>query len=100
VWGCLPHPTDDYDKKTQGGDMVGVLDRLKIGNVDRVTHDIGNMVGYAFGPEHPDRMTKFILMDAPLPSVVPWEEVLKSTLLWHFRFGGPDMEDSSSKVNE
>jgi pimeloyl-ACP methyl ester carboxylesterase len=22
----------------------------------------------------------------------PWEEILKSPLLWHFRFGGPDME--------
>ena len=31
-------------------------------------------------------------MDAPLPGVGPWEEVLKSPLLWHFRFGGPDME--------
>ena len=31
-------------------------------------------------------------MDAPLPGVGPWEEVLKNPLLWHFRFGGPDME--------
>ena len=31
-------------------------------------------------------------MDAPLPGIGPWEEVLKSPLLWHFRFGGPDME--------
>jgi hypothetical protein len=22
----------------------------------------------------------------------PWEEILKNPLLWHFRFGGPDME--------
>ena len=22
----------------------------------------------------------------------PWEEILKSPLLWHFHFGGPDME--------
>lgn len=31
-------------------------------------------------------------MDTPLPGVGPWEEILKSPLLWHFRFGGPDME--------
>lgn len=31
-------------------------------------------------------------MDAPVPGVGPWEEVLKNPLLWHFRFGGPDME--------
>ena len=31
-------------------------------------------------------------MDAPLPGIGPWEEILKNPLLWHFRFGGPDME--------
>lgn len=90
--GLSSHPAGGYDKKTQGGDVAGVLDALKIDKVDLVTHDIGNMVGYAFAAEHPDRVTKFILMDAPLPGVGPWEEILKNPLLWHFRFGGPDME--------
>jgi pimeloyl-ACP methyl ester carboxylesterase len=81
-----------YDKKTQGGDVAGVLDALKIGKVDLVTHDIGNMVGYAFAAEHRDRVSRFVLIDAPLPGVGPWEEILKNPLLWHFRFGGPDME--------
>jgi pimeloyl-ACP methyl ester carboxylesterase len=31
-------------------------------------------------------------MDAPVPGVGPWEELLKNPILWHFRFGGPDME--------
>ena len=31
-------------------------------------------------------------MDAPIPGIGPWEEILKNPLLWHFRFGGPDME--------
>jgi uncharacterized RmlC-like cupin family protein len=35
---------------------------------------------------------KFVLIDAPVPGVGPWEEILKNPLLWHFRFGGPDME--------
>lgn len=81
-----------YDKKTQGADVAGVLDALKIGKVDLVTHDIGNMVGYAFAAQNRDRVTKFVLIDAPLPGVGPWEEILKNPLLWHFRFGGPDME--------
>lgn len=90
--GLSSHPVGGYDKKTQGADIAGVLDALKIDKIDLVTHDIGNMVGYAFAAEHPDRVTKFVLMDAPLPGVGPWEEVLKNPLLWHFRFGGPDME--------
>ena len=80
-----------YDKKNQGQDVAGVLDALKVGQVDLVTHDIGNMVGYAFAAEHRDRVRRFVLIDAPLPGVGPWEEILKNPLLWHFRFGGPDM---------
>jgi pimeloyl-ACP methyl ester carboxylesterase len=90
--GLSSHPAGGYDKKTQGGDVAGVLDALKIDKVELVTHDIGNMVGYAFAAEQPARVTKFALLDAPLPGVGPWDEILKSPLLWHFRFGGPDME--------
>jgi pimeloyl-ACP methyl ester carboxylesterase len=81
-----------YDKKTQAGDVAGVLDALHIQTADVVTHDIGNMVGFAFAAQHPDRVRRFILIDAPIPGVGPWDEILKSPMLWHFRFGGPDME--------
>jgi pimeloyl-ACP methyl ester carboxylesterase len=81
-----------FDKKTQAGDVAGVLDHLKIDRADLVTHDIGNMVGYAFAAQYPNRVTRFVLIDAPLPGVGPWEEILKNPLLWHFRFGGRDME--------
>jgi pimeloyl-ACP methyl ester carboxylesterase len=90
--GLSAHPAGGYDKKTQGGDVAGVLDALRIERTALVTHDIGNMVGYAFAAEHRDRVTRFVLIDAPLPGVGPWEEILKNPLLWHFRFGGPDME--------
>jgi pimeloyl-ACP methyl ester carboxylesterase len=90
--GLSTKPDGGYDKKTQGRDISGVLDALKIGKTDLVTHDIGNMVGYAFAAENPGRVTRFVLMDAPLPGVGPWEDILKNPLLWHFRFGGPDME--------
>jgi pimeloyl-ACP methyl ester carboxylesterase len=90
--GRSARPEGGYDKHTQGKDISGMLDALKIGKTDLVTHDIGNMVGYAFAAENRSRVTKFVLMDAPLPGVGPWEEILKNPLLWHFRFGGPDME--------
>ncbi len=90
--GLSSKPAGGFDKKTQAGDVAGVLDALKIDRVDLVTHDIGNMVGYAFVAQHRDRVTRFVLIDAPVPGVGPWEEILKNPLLWHFRFGGPDME--------
>ena len=90
--GLSSKPASGFDKKTQAGDVAGVLDALKIERVDLVTHDIGNMVGFAFASQHPQRVRSFILIDAPVPGVGPWEEILKNPLLWHFRFGGPDME--------
>ena len=90
--GLSSKPAGGFDKKTQAADVAGVLDALKIDQADLVTHDIGNMVGYAFAALHPDRVRRFVLIDAPLPGVGPWEEILKNPLLWHFRFGGPDME--------
>ena len=90
--GLSSKPQSGFDKKTQAGDVAGVLDALKIERADLVTHDIGNMVGFAFAAQHPQRVRGLTLIDAPVPGVGPWEEILKNPLLWHFRFGGPDME--------
>jgi pimeloyl-ACP methyl ester carboxylesterase len=90
--GLSAKPPGGFDKKTQAIDVAGVLDELKVDRADLVTHDIGNMVGYAFAAQYPQRVTRFVLIDAPLPGIGPWEEILKNPLLWHFRFGGPDME--------
>jgi pimeloyl-ACP methyl ester carboxylesterase len=90
--GLSAQPAGGYDKKTQGHDIAGVLDALRIDQVDLVTHDIGNMVGYAFAAEYPARVRRFVLIDAPLPGVGPWDEIVKSHALWHFSFWGPDAE--------
>ena len=90
--GLSSKPKGGFDKKTQAEDVAGILDALGVRQADLVTHDIGNMVGFAFAMQHGDRVRRFVLIDAPVPGVGPWEEVLKNPLLWHFRFGGPDME--------
>jgi pimeloyl-ACP methyl ester carboxylesterase len=90
--GLSDHPPAGYDKKNQGHDIAGVLDALKIERAALVTHDIGNMVGFAFAAQYRNRVSRFVLIDAPLPGVGPWDDILKNPLLWHFRFGGPDME--------
>ena len=91
--GLSSRPASGYDKKTQGQDIAGVLDALRIERADLVTHDIGNMVGYAFAAQHPDRVARFVLMDAPLPGVGPWDQIVcNNHALWHFSFWGPDAE--------
>jgi len=90
--GLSSHPESGYDKKTQAGDIVRVLDKLNIRKVDLVTHDIGIMVGYAFAAQFPDRVISWVVMDAPLPGIGPWDEIIRSPALWHFNFRGPDVE--------
>jgi len=84
--------TDGFTKKNQAEDLAGMLDVLHIERADVVGHDIGNMVAFAFAEAHQNRTTRLVMMDAPVPGIGPWEEILKNPLLWHFRFGGPDME--------
>ncbi len=90
--GHSSHPETGYDKKTQGGDVARVLDALRIQRTHVVAHDIGNMVGYAFAAQYPERVVRLVLMDAPLPGIGPWDEITRSPLLWHFNFRGPDVE--------
>jgi pimeloyl-ACP methyl ester carboxylesterase len=90
--GLSSKPSGGFDKKTQAGDLAGVLDALKIDRADIVAHDIGNMVSFSFAAQNRQRVKRLVLIDAPIPGIGPWEEILKNPLLWHFRFGGPDME--------
>jgi pimeloyl-ACP methyl ester carboxylesterase len=90
--GLSARPAAGYDKKTQGRDMAGLLDALKIAHVDVVTHDIGNMVGYAFAAQYPDRVTRFVAMEAPLPGIGPWDQLTRRHAVWHWSFWGPDEE--------
>jgi pimeloyl-ACP methyl ester carboxylesterase len=90
--GLSSKPSGGYDKKTQGQDVAGVMDAVGVSRADFVTHDIGNMVGYALAATSTDRVTRFIPIDAPLPGVGPWEQIVQDPRMWQFGFGGPDME--------
>jgi pimeloyl-ACP methyl ester carboxylesterase len=91
--GLSSHPEAGYDKKTEANDMAKVLDVLGIkGPLLLVTHDIGNMVGYAFIAQNRERVTRWVVMDAPLPGIGNWDEQLKNPKTWHFNFYGPDEE--------
>ena len=90
--GLSSKPGTGFDKKTQAGDVSGVMAALGVQQADVVAHDIGNMVAFQFAAQHPEQVRRLVLIDAPVPGVGPWEEILKNPLLWHFRFGGPDME--------
>jgi pimeloyl-ACP methyl ester carboxylesterase len=70
--------TEGFTKRNQAEDVALVLDALDVRLADVIGHDIGNMVAFAFAEAHPDRTTRLVMMDAPVPGVGPWDEILKS----------------------
>jgi pimeloyl-ACP methyl ester carboxylesterase/quercetin dioxygenase-like cupin family protein len=90
--GLSSHPVSGYDKMTQAADIRAVLTALGVDHADVVGHDIGTMVAYAYASRYPDKTDRLIVMDAPIPGIPPWDDLVRSPLLWHFSFGGPDAE--------
>jgi pimeloyl-ACP methyl ester carboxylesterase len=90
--GLSSHQDGGYEKTAQARDLAGILDKLGVHNVALVTHDIGNMVGYPLAALYPARVTRWVVMDAPLPGIGHWDDQLKNPKVWHFNFRGPDVE--------
>jgi pimeloyl-ACP methyl ester carboxylesterase len=90
--GLSSIPPSGYDKKTQAADIRGVLNALKIEHSVVVGHDIGTMVAFAYASRYPERTDRLVVMDAPVPGIPPWNDIVRSPMLWHFDFGGADME--------
>jgi pimeloyl-ACP methyl ester carboxylesterase len=90
--GLSAHPDTGYTKKNQAVDIAAVLDALKVEKAALVTHDIGNMVGYALAAQYPARISRWVVIDAPLPGIGDWDNIICSPALWHFNFRGPDVE--------
>jgi pimeloyl-ACP methyl ester carboxylesterase len=90
--GLSSHQDGGYEKTAQARDLAGILDKLGVQDIALVTHDIGNMVGYALAALYRARVTRWVVMDAPLPGIGHWDDQLKNPKVWHFNFRGPDVE--------
>jgi pimeloyl-ACP methyl ester carboxylesterase len=85
--GLSSHQDSGYEKIAQ----ASILNKLGIQEVALVTHDIGNMVGYALAALYPARVSRWVVMDVPLPGIGHWDKQLKNPKVWHFNFRGPDV---------
>ena len=91
-FGLSSKPEGGYDKKTQAGDVTGILDAFGIESTALVSNDMGSLLAFAFAAQHRNRVTRWVQMEAPLPGIGPWEQITSNPKTWHFGFGGPDME--------
>src|SRR5262249_30681656 len=70
-------PPGGYDKKTQAADIRAVVATLGYDRTSVVSHDIGIMVAYAYAARYPDKVERLVVMDAPLPGISPWDEIVR-----------------------
>src|SRR5947209_7684928 len=90
--GRSSRPPNGYDKKTQAAGIRAVVRALGHDRASVVSHDIGIMVAYAYAARYPDKVERLVVMDAPIPGVAPWDDIVRNPALWHFSFHGPDAE--------
>ena len=90
--GHSSRPAGGYDKKTQAADIRAVVTALGYDRTAVVSHDIGIMVAYAYAARYADKVERLVVMDAPLPGIAPWDDIVRNPALWHFNFRGPDAE--------
>lgn len=76
--GRSSKPQAGYDKKTQAKDIRAVVTTLGFDRTFVVAHDIGNMVAYAYAAIYPDKVERLVVMDAPIPGIEPWAEILQN----------------------
>jgi pimeloyl-ACP methyl ester carboxylesterase len=80
--GKSSKPEGGYDKKTQAKDIRAVVTGLGYDKTFVVAHDIGNMVAYAYAATYPEKIEWLVVMDAPIPGIEPWKEILLNPGVW------------------
>ena len=90
--GKSSKPEGGYDERTQAKDIRAVVTGLGYDKSFVVAHDIGVAVAYAYATIYPEKVLRLVVMDAPIPGIEPWSEILLYPVVWHFNFHGPDAE--------
>jgi pimeloyl-ACP methyl ester carboxylesterase len=67
--GLSDKPEDGYDAGTLANDLVGLMDALGHERFAVVGVDTGLLIAYAVAADHPDRVVRLAVGEAPLPGV-------------------------------
>lgn len=85
-FGGTEAPGDGYDGETFARDQVALLDALEIERANVIGHDWGGWTAMLLGLDHPERVERMIVVDAPHP----WPRQRLSNLpeLWRSWYAG------------
>jgi pimeloyl-ACP methyl ester carboxylesterase len=88
--GLSDKPADGYDTGTLAGDLVALMDGLGHRRFAMYGTDTGMPIAYALAADHPDRLDRLVVSEAPLPGVTPSPPLFLPPLLnarfWHLMF--------------
>jgi pimeloyl-ACP methyl ester carboxylesterase len=98
--GLSDKPEDGYDTATLANDMVGLMDALGHERFAVVGVDTGLLIGYALAADHPDRVVRVALGEAPLPGITPPTPLILPDpvvdRLWHIPFN--QLKETNEKL--
>jgi pimeloyl-ACP methyl ester carboxylesterase len=96
--GLSGKPQGGYDTATLANDLVALMDTLGHRRVAMHGTDVGMPIAYALAADHPDRLDRLVVSEAPLPGISPSPPLflppLLNARLWHLAF------NQLPKVNE
>jgi pimeloyl-ACP methyl ester carboxylesterase len=96
--GLSDKPQDGYDAGTLASDLVALMDALGHPRFALYGTDVGMPIAYALAADHPDRLDRLVVSEAPLPGVSPSPPLflppLLNARLWHLAF------NQLPKINE
>jgi pimeloyl-ACP methyl ester carboxylesterase len=98
--GLSDKPETGYDAGTLAEDLVELMEALGHRRFAAVGVDTGMVIGYALAADHPDRVDRIALGEAPLPGISPPAPlILPPPLvdrLWHIPFN--QLEETNEKL--
>ena len=88
--GLTDKPPDGYDTGSQADDLVGLMEALGHQRFAVYGTDTWMPIAYALAADHPERLERLVVSEAPLPGVTPSPPLLLPPLLnarlWHLAF--------------
>src|SRR5499427_1104038 len=69
--GLSGKPEDGYDTGTLASDLVALMDALGHRRFALYGTDVGMPIAYAAAADHPDRVDRLVVSEAPLPGISP-----------------------------
>jgi pimeloyl-ACP methyl ester carboxylesterase len=98
--GLSDKPEEGYDTGTLANDLTGLMNALGHEQFAVVGVDTGMLIGYALAADHPDRVVRLAVGEAPLPGITPPNPLILPDQvvdrLWHIPFN--QLKETNEKL--